>query len=188
MSEAGPAMATDNPRSACLNAARAAEREYDLPHGLLVAVALAESGLHAYALNLGGRTHVPASFAEARRLLQNNRGRSAMIGCVQVNAAAHARGGQDWPLDPVVATEWAARTLRFRYEQTGDWGQALHIWQTGRNGGQGATPGICRVRAKLDVVAPNSDLFSDRNCGGMQTARIRRSGRALLELAEAPDR
>jgi len=58
-----------SPRAACLAAARRAERIHGLPHSLMVAIALSESGLHAHALNINGRAHFPESPAEARAML-----------------------------------------------------------------------------------------------------------------------
>ena len=173
-----------SPRAACLDAARDAEREHGLPEGLLVGIALNESGLHAHALNIGGRAYYPDTKQEAMRLIRAA-GNRAMVGCVQVNALVHARGGEDWPLDPYKATEWAANYLRQHYETYGDWSMALVRWH-------GGTPGmttrlVCRVRSKIDVVAPDSSLFSER-CRGTQAqmAAFRRNGQALLEMAEAP--
>ena len=88
-----------SPRAACLEAVRTAERAHGIPEGLLVAMALNESGLHAYALNIGGRAYFPSSQEAARRLYWNAIGNSSvMAGCVQVNAGVHARR-DDWPLD-----------------------------------------------------------------------------------------
>ena len=184
--QAAPSSGRDDlsPRAACLDAAREAEREHGLPEGLLVGIALNESGLHAHALSIGGRAYYPETREEAKRLIRNAGGR-AMVGCVQVNASVHARGGQDWPLDPYQATEWAANYLRQHYETYGDWSMALVRWHGGSAGM--TTRLVCRVRSKIDVVAPDSSLFSER-CRGTQTqmAAFRRNGQALLELAEAP--
>ncbi|MDQ1079329.1 hypothetical protein QE401_001855 [Pseudoroseomonas cervicalis] len=170
------------PRNACLEAVRAAELRHDLPDGLLVAIALAESGLHAHALNIGGRSYYPESRAEARRLLVNAPARSSvMAGCVQVNARVHARNGADWPLDADRAADWAARYLRQHYNTTGNWAAALRRW----NGGGHAQQLVCRVDAKLQVVNPGSGALGNPSCGRGQIARVRRDGAALLELAEA---
>lgn len=182
-----PAVNRDDlsPRSACLEAAREAERKHGLPEGLLVGIALNESGLHAHALNIRGRAYFPETRDEAARLLRAAGG-YAMAGCVQVNASVHARGGQDWPLDPWQATDWAANYLRQHYETYGDWGMALVRWHGGSP--RAATRLICRVRSKIDVVAPGSDIFRERcGTGGVEMARLRRNGQALLELAEAPN-
>ena len=52
-----------------------------------------------------------------------------------------------------------------------------------------ATRLACRIRAKMDVTAPQSGLFSDLNCGsGAMVARLRRNGQAHYEIAEASAR
>lgn len=164
-----------SPRHACLEAAREAERRHGLPEGLLVGIALNESGLHAYALSIDGRSFYPDSRAEAARLMRAAGGR-AMAGCVQVHSGVHARGGQEWPLDPWHATDWAATYLRQHYETYGDWGLAVVRWHGGTP--RMATRLVCRVRSKIDVVAPESDIFRER-CGrndGEAMARFRRNG------------
>ena len=174
-----------SPRAACLDAARAAEDAHDLPRGLLVAVALAESGLHAFALNIGGRAHFPSSSLEARQLLAGAGPRQAvMAGCVQINARVHAPGSS-WPLDPRRAADWAAGHLREKFDRTGDWGDAIRHW----NGGASATADrlVCRVQAKLRAANPGSRLLAGERCGGSY-ARERRDGQALLEIAEASER
>jgi hypothetical protein len=173
----------DSPRAACLDAARAAERRHGLPEGLLVGIALNESGLHAHAMNIRGRAVYPESRAEAVRILRASGSRAVMAGCVQVNAGVHARGGEAWPLDPWQATDWAAGYLRQHYETYGDWGMAVVRWHGGSP--RQMTRLVCRVRSKIDVVAPDSPLFVER-CRGTRTqmAQFRRNGQALLELAE----
>ncbi|WP_254453758.1 hypothetical protein [Siccirubricoccus sp. G192] len=139
-----------SPRGACLDAARRAERIHGLPQGLLVAIALSESGLHAHALSIGGRAHYPEDLATARRLLRAAGG-AAMAGCVQVNAGVHARGS-DWPLDAERSADWAGGLLRRWFMETGSWAAALRRW----HGGSPASSrhAMCRVRAKLEVTAP----------------------------------
>ncbi|MBC4015736.1 transglycosylase [Siccirubricoccus deserti] len=181
MAETGPKL---GPRAACLAAARRAESIHGLPDGLLVAIALSESGLHAHALNIGGRSYFPEERAAARALLLGaGSGRSVMAGCVQVNARVHARGA-DWPLDPVRSADWAGGLLRRWHTETGSWAEALRRW----HGGSAASTRrvMCRVRAKLEVTAPGSDLLHDQGCSQGEIARVRRSGTTLLEVAEAP--
>ena len=173
-----------SPRSACLAAVRAAERRHDLPEGLLVGIALNESGLHAHALNIAGRAYYPDDRAAAERLLRGTRASYVMAGCLQVNARVHARGGQVWPLDPEKAADWAARYLRQHFETYGTWDRAVVRWHGGKPSMTMRL--VCRVRSKIEVVAPDSPLFAER-CRGTreQMARFRQNGRALLELAEA---
>ena len=175
-----------SPRSACLVAARQAEITHGLPEGLLTAIALNESGLHAYALNLRGRAIFPETREEARRLLISARGRG-MAGCFQINAGVHVARGEDWPLDPPQAADWAARYLAQHFETYGDWGRAVLRWH-GASPRRAGTQIICRVHSKLEVTAPGSTLFADRcRPGAPQWARVRRNGAAHLEVAEAAE-
>ncbi len=189
---AAPAVALDHtsaplsPRAACLQAARAAERIHGLPDGLLVAVALAESGLHAYALNIAGRSHYANSAEEARRLYFGApAGASIMAGCVQVNARVHAPRS-DWPLEPYRAADWGGALLRAQYNRSGDWAEAIRRWNGGSRGT--AQRLVCRVRAKMQVSNPGSEVVSGAGCAGGETARVARNGTALLEIAEAEGR
>ncbi|MCB4825545.1 transglycosylase [Roseicella aerolata] len=166
---------TPSPRTACLAAARRAERIHGLPDGLLVAIALSESGLHAHALNIGGRAHFPDSAARARALLASApRGASIMAGCVQVNARVHARG-TDWPLDAERSADWAGGLLHRWYAETGSWTQALARWHGGSPAS--ARRVLCRVRAKLDGSCPGAWCRSAVISGGLGR-RIRRPRRA----------
>lgn len=179
------AAAAASPRAACLAAARRAEQIHGLPEGLMVAIALSESGLHAHALNIGGRAVFPDDVRQARAMLAEagGQGRSVMAGCVQVNAGVHARGS-DWPLDAERATDWAGGVLRRWFLETGSWTAALARWHGGSPAGTHRV--LCRVRAKLEVTAPGSNLLRDAGCNEGEIARIRRNGVALLEVAEAP--
>lgn len=168
------------PRGSCLNAVRGAEARYDLPGGLLVAIALNESGLHAYAMSVDGRSLFPPTRQQAAAVYRGARG-SVMAGCLQVNARVHARG-DDWPLDPDRAADWAGQFLREAYARTGSWAEAIRLWHGGRPGS--ARWLACRIRAKMDVTAPDSGLFTDLHCGsGWQAAR--RNGQAHYEVALA---
>ena len=183
-SAGGAARQAASPRGACLDAARRAELIHGLPQGLLVAIALSESGLHAHALSIRGRAHYPEDLATARRLLRAAGG-AAMAGCMQVNAGVHARGS-DWPLDAERSADWAGSVLRRWFVETGSWAKALRRWHGGSPAGSRQV--ICRVRAKLGVTAPGSDLLRDQACAGAEAARLRRNGEVLLEVAEMPGR
>lgn len=171
-----------SPRAACLDAVRQAERAHDIPQGLMVAVALAESGLHAHAMNIGGRSYFPAGTEEARRIYNSARpGQYVMAGCVQVNARVHARNS-DWPLDPWRAADWGAGYLRSHFEKSGNWADAIRRWN---GGGASGDRLACRVQAKLQVSNPESKVLDSARCGN--GARERQNGETLLEIAEAAD-
>jgi hypothetical protein len=172
--------AQSSPRAACLAATRQAERVHGVPTGLLTAIALAESGLHAHALSIGGRAHYPETREEARALLAASRGGSVMAGCVQVNARVHARNS-DWPLDPMTSADWAGGMMARWAREAGSWPEALRRW----HGGSPASTQrlVCRVRAKLEVTNPRADLFDNWSCG--QSASVRRNGEIHLATAES---
>jgi hypothetical protein len=181
-----PATAAAGPRAACLAAARRAEQVHGLPQGLLVAIALSESGLHAHALSIGGRSHYPDDLATARAMLHAGTARaSTMAGCVQVNARIHARGA-DWPLDAERSADWAGGMLRRWHGETGSWEAALRRWHGGSPAGTRLV--LCRVHAQLEVTAPGSAVLRRQDCSGAEVARLRRSGEMLLEVAEMPGR
>jgi hypothetical protein len=158
-----------------------------LPDGLLVAVALAESGLHAHALNIGGRSYYPETAGEAARLLDSAGARqSVMAGCVQVNARVHDRRGSNWPLDPTKATTWAAKHLRMQYNRMGNWADAIRAWNGAPAGSSNKL--VCRVQAKLEVVAPGENVLGSTGCGRTEIARAAQrpatagTGRGAIEL------
>lgn len=175
-----------SPRAACLAATRRAEEVHGVPTGLLTAIALAESGLHAYALSIGGRPHFPDTAAQARQLFDSAPARrSIMAGCVQVNARVHARNSH-WPLDPYASADWAGGIMARWHRETGSWAEALRRW----HGGSPASTQrlVCRVRAKLEVTSPGSDLFRDWSCDGSNAERVRRNGAVHLATAESQGR
>ena len=171
-----------SPRAACLQATQNAERVHGLPTGLLTAVALAESGLHAYALSIGGRAHFPDTEEAARGLVDAAPlRRSIMAGCVQVNARVHARNSH-WPLNPNMSADWAGGMMARWARETGSWPTALRRW----HGGSPASTQrlVCRVKAKMEVTSPGSDMFDEFNCAAGNTDRTRRNGAIHLATAQ----
>lgn len=168
-----------SPRAACLEATRRAEQVHNIPTGLLTAIALSESGLHAYAMNIGGRAVFPETAEAAASLLRAAGGRSVMAGCLQVNARVHARG-ETWPLDARLSADWGGAMLAGWGHQMG-WAEALRRWH---GGSHAAVPRlVCRVRAKMDVTQPGSALFDEYNCNGTREDRTRRNGAAHFTTA-----
>ena len=171
-----------DPRAACLAATRVAEDAHGVPRGLLTAIALAESGLHAYALSIGGRAYFPQT-EEAARVLYAAAAprRSIMAGCVQVNARVHARNSF-WPLDPMRSADWAGTLLARWARETGSWPEALRRWHGGSPSSTRSL--VCRVRAKMEVTNPGSTLFDGYDCNGMPAERTRRNGAVHLATAQ----
>ncbi|RVT98775.1 hypothetical protein EOD42_01300 [Rhodovarius crocodyli] len=169
------------PRAACLDGTRRAEQIHGLPRGLLTAIALSESGLHAYAMNIGGRTVIPEDGEAAARLLRAaSSRRTVMAGCLQINARVHARG-ETWPLDARISTDWAGGVLA-RWGHELGWDEALRRWHGASTRNHARL--VCRVRAKLDVVNPDSTLFQEYDCNPGREARTRANGEAHFAAAE----
>jgi len=171
-----------SPRAACLLATQNAERVHGLPAGFLTAIALAESGLHAYALSIGGRPHFPDTEEAARALVASaSPRRSVMAGCVQVNARVHARNSH-WPLNPDISADWAGGMMARWAREMGSWPTALRRWHGGSPGSTQRL--VCRVKAKLEVTSPGSDMFDDFTCAADNANRTRRNGAIHLASAQ----
>ncbi len=113
-------------------------REYQVPAGILFAIALTESGRAAgdgrflpwpWALNLEGKALYFSNRAEADARLQElvGAGRTPDIGLMQVNWKYHRSklGDPEQAFDPWLNLRAGARVLRQEYEATGDWWQAV---------------------------------------------------------------
>ncbi len=112
--------------------------EYQVPAGILFAIALTESGRATdggrmlpwpWALNLEGKAIYFSSRTEAdARLTQLiHQNRAPDIGLMQVNWKYHRDklGNPDQAFDPWLNLRAGARVLRQEYEATGDWWQAV---------------------------------------------------------------
>ena len=136
---AGPVQAED-PWTACRRAIAAAEPRSGLPTGLLVAIAMVESGRSdprtgrfepwPWALNVEGESRMPesraAAVAEVAALQAAGR-RSIDIGCMQVNLLHHPRAFPDVPsgLEPATNIQYAINFLRDLHARFGNWAEAI---------------------------------------------------------------
>jgi hypothetical protein len=140
----GPAraqgMATDDPWTACRRAIVAAEPRSGLPPGLLLAIAMVESGRGdprtgrvepwPWALNVEGEGRMPESRAAAAAevaALQAAGRRSIDIGCMQVNLLHHPAAFPDVPsgLEPASNVRYAIAFLRDLHARLGNWAEAI---------------------------------------------------------------
>jgi hypothetical protein len=135
-----PLTAHADPAAACEQAILAAERETGLPPGLLLAVALAESGRRDPA---SGRlrpwpwTVVSAELADflpdreaAMALARSHQAagrRNVDVGCLQINLGWHPDAFADLAeaLDPRRNAGYAARFLASLHAEAGDWDTAV---------------------------------------------------------------
>lgn len=130
------ARADDN----CVSHAIEAERELNIPSGLLVAVALVESGQdgspYPYAMSVQGRAVYAKSSGDAARYLRDKRGNlrnDTYVGCMQLSVAAH-RTEFD-PVERIVQPRenvwYAGRLLLRLHGEEGNWRSALARYNGG---------------------------------------------------------
>lgn len=131
---AGPGRA--NPMAQCRAAISAAEREINIPAGLLHAISRVESGRRdpetgevgpwPWVINAEGQGRFfpdkPAAIAAVREL-QARGVRIIDVGCMQVNLFHHATAfaNLEEAFDPAANARYAARFLNRLYEQSGNW-------------------------------------------------------------------
>lgn len=132
--------AAEDPWTACRRAILAAEPRSSLPPGLLLAIALVESGRSdprsgrfepwPWSLNVEGEGRAPPSLAAAAAevaALQAAGRRSIDIGCMQVNLLHHPEAFPDVPtgLRPEANIRYAILFLKSLHGRFGNWAEAI---------------------------------------------------------------
>ena len=146
------AASTTPTKDDCRGAAAAAERENELPHGLLTAIAGAESGMHSTALRVAGHGVYPATQQAARSIARRalSRSQSVMAGCMQVNLRVHDPKGELWALEPDKAANWAADYLSSLHDRLESWRSAIKVY-----GGDSGRSYVRRIERRLDAGLPD---------------------------------
>ncbi|HEY0836148.1 MAG TPA: transglycosylase SLT domain-containing protein [Azospirillum sp.] len=125
-----PALAQDG----CVTSAVEVERKLNIPSGLLVAIALVESGQdgvpHPYAMSVNGRPVMARSAQDAARHLKDRQGQlrsNVYVGCMQISLTHHR--GQFQPIeriaDPRENVAYAGRLLLRLHGEEGNWKSAV---------------------------------------------------------------
>jgi hypothetical protein len=132
-----PAVAAAHPGQLCIGPILAAERSFDLPPGLLMAVALTETGRRIgdvltpwpWSINAAGEgawlDHRGAAIERARAL-QASGVESIDVGCMQVNLKWHeaAFDSLEAAFDPATNVRYAAELLQDLRSRSRDWLEA----------------------------------------------------------------
>lgn len=135
-----------------------AANKYQIPLGILFAVGLTETGidgsLHAYALNLQGKTIYSLNKAQAiERFNAAKAGGMKLIdvGCMQLNYYFHGNNfsSVDDMLDPHKNVDYAARFLSQLKSREGSWTMAVARYNAGKNNDPAQKHYVCRVIARL---------------------------------------
>jgi tetratricopeptide (TPR) repeat protein len=130
----------------CLSEILATERGMNLPSGLLLSVALAESGRPdksanrlipwAWSLFAGGKSAVfdnrDQAVQAAADQLANHRA-SIDVGCMQVNLSSHPKAFRTLrqAFDPAANVAYAANLLHSLHQARGSWGAAIMAYHSG---------------------------------------------------------
>ncbi|WP_207476244.1 transglycosylase SLT domain-containing protein [Arenibaculum pallidiluteum] len=172
--------ATANTAPSCTEHALEAERQFELPSGLLLAVSLVETGMSGkprpFAINHDGRSVSPESIDEARRHLRDGSGRlksSLFVGCMQLSVTYHAHAFKpaDRILDPRENVFYAARYLKRLRSEMGSWTKAIGRYQGGTRAQRVAY--TCKIHEHLMQLEPRSaQLLDSADCGGQERPAI----------------
>ncbi len=154
----------EDTKSLCNDAAIAAEKEYEIPKGLLQAISFVETGhtrdgdtsAWPWTVNIAGKGHYFKSKSDAESFVSKKKkqGRASIdIGCFQINTKWH---GDQFPsittmFDPVNAANYAAKFLSTLQKETGDWDTAVKKYHS-RNKEKGASYGQ-KIAAALTKLA-----------------------------------
>ena len=132
-----PNVAEAATKSEVLKQIRSAEKEYNIPSGLLVAIAKTESNLEPYALNIRGRPIFPIDKNAALIAIQQalDSGISNIdIGVSQLNYKWHRNNfsNLETMLSPESNIKYAARFLLKLKQEHGDWHTAIRQYHSSK--------------------------------------------------------
>lgn len=132
----GMAQAQTAPQSkeSCVTHAVEAEQKLGIPSGMLVAIALVESGQdgapHPFAMSVQGRPYYARNVSDAARHLRDHRGQlrsNTYVGCMQLSVATYR--GEFQPLEKIVEPRdnvfYAGQLLVRFHGEEGNWKTAL---------------------------------------------------------------
>lgn len=188
---AKPALAQES----CVTHAVEAEQKLNIPSGLLVAIALVESGQDGlpqpFAMSLQGRPYFARNVADAARKLRDHRGQfrsDTYVGCMQLSLSSHR--GQFQPVERIVDPRenvyYAGRLLVRFHGEEGNWKTALARYNGGSN--KRASAYVCKIWQHLNELdAQSAKLLASSRCDDSEpisvTPRTRRSYQNAQQVA-----
>lgn len=187
-----PAAQPPKPAS-CLSSILEAEADLGIPRGILLSIALVESGQSGYpapfALNVAGRAVFARSEVDAARYLRDPQGRlrsGVMAGCMQLSLSHHRDGFRpvEKIVDPQANVRYAAVYLVRLRGETGSWAAAVARY----NGGSGdrGRQYQCKVHGYLQALkAESATLIDGTRCRSTELPRIADKTRQAFEAAKS---
>ena len=112
-----------------------AEKEYNIPKGLLLAIAEVESDLNPHAVGVEGRAITTRSKEESSRAINHHLKSGSTnidIGVMQVNYHWHGKSFNDIRemLEPSKNVAYAAKLLKTLYDKHHDWQKAVRHYHS----------------------------------------------------------
>ncbi|CAK0746514.1 Lytic transglycosylase domain-containing protein [Azospirillaceae bacterium] len=182
-----PAEAAES-RNDCSAYTSVVERQLKIPNGLLLAIALVESGQggvpQPYALSLGQHSVIAHSAEEAARRIRAVAD-GAYVGCMQLSVRHHrgAFGSMEKMVDPKANVLYAGRLLRRLHGEAGSWRGALARYN-GASSEQAQTY-VCKVWNHLSELDWGSaKLLAPHGCGEMSPPEIAPRTRRAFRQAQ----
>lgn len=182
-------------KESCVTHAVEAEQKLGIPSGMLVAIALVESGQdgapHPFAMSVQGRPYYARNVSDAARHLRDHRGQlrsNTYVGCMQLSVATHR--GEFQPLEKIVEPRdnvfYAGQLLVRFHGEEGNWKTAL----TRYNGSSGrrAQAYVCKIWQSLsELDTQSAKLLASSRCEDSDPVsvapRTRRSFRNAQQVA-----
>jgi len=162
---AGTACAAD-----CLSHIPRAEQTYEIPSGLLQAIALVESGgsgvPQPWAIAVGRRSLVLSNRDEAAKVVRKRGAKGTFVGCMQLSVVHHRANFDSMAdmLEPEGNVEYGAQLLAGLRDGTGSWTKAVQRYQGGKLAQQRRY--LCKVATRLRDINPASlGAINAHGCG-----------------------
>jgi hypothetical protein len=156
--------------ASCTEHVLEAEQELSIPRGLLLSIALVESGQggspQPFAMNLDGKTVYSDSASEAKAHLLDKDGRvrqKATVGCMQLSVQHHRANFRpvERILDPSANVWYAARYLKRLRADSGSWSVAVARYNGGSRSQQ--RDYTCKIYQHLESLDRNSASLLEGN-------------------------
>jgi soluble lytic murein transglycosylase-like protein len=156
----------------CAVLAKQAERDYDIPSGLVQAIAQVESGHNPWAVAVGTKMMVKDDKDHAMRVVRTRPAKGIYVGCMQLSVKHH-----EWAfdnkldmLDPARNVDYGAQLLVELQEATGNWSKAVQRYQGGSP--EQRQRYACKIAVKLRGIDPKSPALAELpRCGDKAPAK-----------------
>jgi len=156
--------------ASCTEHVLEAERNLSIPRGLLLSIALVESGQDGspqpFAMNLDGKSVYSESVDEAKNHLLDSKGQvrqNATVGCMQLSVQHHRANFRpvERILDPAANVWYAARYLKRLRAESGSWSAAVARYNGGSRSQQ--RDYTCKIYQHLESLDKNSAELLESN-------------------------